>query len=132
MAETQAGHANASDGEAFKKVCGACHAASAVSGLRTASEWRETVEHMISIGAKGSDEEFDGVIRVLERTLTKINVNSADAEELAPTMDISDSVAQAIVAYRSSHGNFKSLSDLKKVPGLDASKVDDRKDRILF
>lgn len=132
MAEQQAGHANTSDQEAFTKVCGACHPASAVNGLRTLSEWRDTVEHMISIGARGTDEDFDSVMRVLERMLTKVNVNTANSDEIAPVMNISDTVAQAIVTYRSTHGNFKSLSDLKKVPGLDAAKVDSRKDRVLF
>jgi len=64
--------------------------------------------------------------------LTKVNVNTANSDEIAPVMNISDTVAQAIVTYRSTHGNFKSLSDLKKVPGLDAAKVDSRKDRVLF
>lgn len=132
MGKQQAGHTNASDQEAFNKVCGACHPASAVNGLRTLSEWRDTVEHMILIGARGTDEEFDSVMRVLERRLTKINVNTANSDEIAPVMNISDTVAQAVVTYRSTHGSFKNLSDLKNVPGLDAAKVDSRKDRILF
>jgi len=36
------------------------------------------------------------------------------------------------VAYREKHGNYKSFEDLKKVPGLDFSKIEDKKDRISF
>jgi competence protein ComEA len=120
------------DRAAFTQVCGACHPASAVNGFRTAAEWRDTVEHMISIGAKGKDEQFDAVMRVLERTLTKVNVNAATAEEIAPVLDIDEKTAAGIVTYRGVHGKFKTIEDLKKAPGLDAAKVDGRKERIVF
>jgi competence protein ComEA len=120
------------DQAAFNTVCGACHPASAVNGLRTEPEWRETVEHMISIGAKGTDEQFESVMRVLERTLTKVNVNTATAEEIAPVIDVSNATAQAVVKYRTEHGKFKTVDDLKKVPGLDAAKVETRRDRIML
>ena len=122
----------ASDLAAFNTVCGACHAANSVSGLRTEAEWRETVEHMISIGAHGTDEQFDAVMRVLTRTLTKVNVNAASAAEIAPVLDVSEAHAQAIVKYRAEHGAFKTLDDLKRVPGLPASKIDARNDRLVF
>jgi competence ComEA-like helix-hairpin-helix protein len=40
--------------------------------------------------------------------------------------------AQAVVDYRTAHGNFTTLADLKKVPGIDAARLDARKDRIAF
>lgn len=122
----------AADQAAFNTVCGACHPSSAVNGLRTEAEWRETVEHMISIGAKGTDDQFDSVMRVLARTLTKVNVNAGTAEELAPVLDISDATARSVVKYRSAHGPFKTLDDLKKVPGLNAATIENRKDRLVF
>jgi competence protein ComEA len=87
---------------------------------------------MISIGAKGTDEQFERVMRVLERTLTKVNVNTATAEEIAPVIDVSNATAQAVVKYRTEHGKFKTVDDLKKVPGLDAAKVETRRDRIML
>ncbi len=87
---------------------------------------------MISIGAKGSDDQFDSVMRVLARTLTKVNVNTGTAAELAPVLDISDATAQSVVSYRSAHGPFKTLDDLKKAPGLNAATIDSRKDRLVF
>lgn len=122
----------AADGAAFKKVCGACHAISLVKGLRTETEWLDEVEQMIKIGAKGTDEELDAVIRVLLRTLTKVNVNNATAPEIAPVLDISDDAAEALVKRREEAGGFRSLDDLKKLPGLSAAKLEARKDRIVF
>ena len=61
-----------------------------------------------------------------------IAINKAAAEEIQRTVDVPEAVAQAIVAYRREHGNFKSLEDLKNVPGLEAAKAQARKDRLIF
>jgi competence protein ComEA len=36
------------------------------------------------------------------------------------------------VKYRTEHGSFKTLEDLKKIPGVDAAKLNARKERIVF
>ncbi len=36
------------------------------------------------------------------------------------------------MSYREANGNFKTLDDLKKVPGLDAVKIESKKDRLEF
>ena len=84
---------------------------------------------MVKIGAKGTDEQFERVIRVLLRTLTKVNVNTAPAQEIAPVLDMTDATAEALVKYRTEHGSFKTLEDLKKIPGVDAAKLNARKER---
>lgn len=123
---------DAADQAALKAVCGSCHSLAMVAGLRTESEWLDEIEQMVKIGAKGTDEQFERVIRVLLRTLTKVNVNTATAAEIAPVLDITDATAEAVVKFRSDKGNFKTLEDLKKVPGVDASILHQRKDRIVF
>ena len=87
---------------------------------------------MIKMGARGTDEQFQRVMRVLARTLTKVNVNTADARQIAPVLDISEAVAEALVKRRTENGKFKSVEDLKQVPGMDAAKVEAQKDRIMF
>lgn len=116
----------------FDKVCGACHASTMVSDLKTEPEWAETVDNMMSIGAKGTEEQFNRVQRYLARNFTKVNVNTATAAQIAPVLDVSDAEAQAVVEYRTHHGSFINLSDLTKVPGLDAGKISARKERIAF
>jgi len=103
-----------------------------VEGLRTESEWYEEVEQMIKIGAKGTDEQFDRVMSILLRTLTKVNVNTATASQIAPVLDVSDATAQAIVKRRTEDGKFKSIEDLKKVAGVDPAKLEARGNRITF
>ena len=40
--------------------------------------------------------------------------------------------AAAVIAYRDKVGGFKSIDDLRKVPGVDFKKFDAAKDRIIF
>src|SRR5437870_4531048 len=55
---------------AFEGVCGTCHPSSMVDSLRSESEWRETVEVMVKAGAKGTDDQFDRLMRFLLRNWT--------------------------------------------------------------
>jgi competence protein ComEA len=122
----------AADKAAFQAVCGSCHALSLVNGLRTEAEWVDEIQQMVKIGAKGTDEQFDRVMRVLLRTLTKVNVNLANAAEIAPVLDITERTAEALVKYRNENGNFRTLDDVARIAGVDATKLKARKDRILF
>ena len=122
----------AADKADFEAVCGACHTSSLVSDIRTETEWKDTVELMVSLGAEGTGEQMEAVMRVLLRTLTKVNVNTAPATQLPLVLDVSEATAQAVVKYRAEHGKFKSLADLKRVPGIDAAKLEARKDRVAF
>lgn len=49
---------------------------------------------------------------------TKINVNTATAQELKKIKGISNAKAKAIVHYRTKHGDFKAVEDLKEVTGF--------------
>ena len=61
----------------------------------------------------------------------KININTANAEQIATTMTgIGDNKAKAIVEYRKSHGKFKSLDDLENVDGVGLKTVEKNKDKI--
>jgi competence protein ComEA len=62
----------------------------------------------------------------------KVNVNHEAAKGLQDQLALTDKEAQAIVDYRGKNGDFKTLDDLKKVPGLDGAKIDAKKDRIAF
>jgi competence protein ComEA len=123
---------DAADKATFEKVCGNCHASSMVSDLKTQDEWAETVGNMVSIGAKGTKEQFDAVLRYLAHNFTRVNINTAPASEIAPVLDVTEAVAQTVVDYRTSHGSFTTLDQVKQIPGLDAAKIDARKDRIAF
>ncbi len=60
-----------------------------------------------------------------------INLNTADANSLAKTMDgIGLTKAQAIVAYRDQHGGFSSLEQLLQVKGIGKKTLDRNRDKI--
>lgn len=48
----------------------------------------------------------------------RVNINTADASQLALLPRIGPSVAQKIVAFRKDNGPFKSADDLLLVPGI--------------
>jgi competence protein ComEA len=120
------------------RVCSQCHAAEVVMSVRQdRGGWAATLRKMTALGAKGSDEELRAVLGYLAtqfpaESVPRINVNTATAIELESGLTLRRSQAAAIITYRSQHGNFQSLDDLKKVPGLDPATIDAKKDRVTF
>ena len=47
-----------------------------------------------------------------------ININTADAAELTKLTGIGETRADAIIAYRSEHGGFKSIEEIMQVSGI--------------
>jgi competence protein ComEA len=122
-----------------QKVCGTCHGAELVLGRQeTKDTWAAIVDDMIQRGATGSDDEFYEIVDYLARnfsptsTVTKINVNKASAKDLESTLHFPAKQAAAIVSYRDEKGAFRSIDDLKKVPGVDAAKIEANKKRLAF
>lgn len=120
------------------QVCGKCHSPErAVSLHQSDSEWEETITKMVKLGARGSDDEFDAIFVYLTQHFGPqkpgpININKANAVDLETTLLLRRSQAMAILQYRSQNGDFKSIDDLRKVPGLDFSKIEAKRARILF
>lgn len=48
----------------------------------------------------------------------KVNINTATIEELKTLNGIGDKRAQDIINYRTTHGNFNTIEDIKLVPGI--------------
>jgi competence protein ComEA len=47
-----------------------------------------------------------------------VNINTADEATLTSLKGIGPAKAKAITQYRQEHGPFKTVDDLKKVPGI--------------
>lgn len=123
--------------ETTQRVCGACHGAEIVVGRQlTRDGWSQIVVNMIQRGAQGSDDEFADIVDYLTNTVSvdaaKVNVNKATAKQLVAGLEISDKDADAIVHFREANGNFKSIDDLKKVPSIDADKIEAKKSKLTF
>jgi len=122
-----------------QKVCGSCHGAELVLGRQEDRDaWAGVVNDMIERGAKGTDDEFYEVVDYLATNFSKtsevikINVNKATAKDLMGALRLSEKQATAIVHYREEKGDFKSIDDLKKVPGIDAGKIEANKNRLAY
>jgi len=50
--------------------------------------------------------------------LAAVNINTATKEELTSLKGVGDKRAQEIIDYRKKNGDFKSVDDLEKVPGI--------------
>lgn len=53
-----------------------------------------------------------------KQTSGKVNINTADVEELTTISGIGESKAKAIIAYREENGNFKKIEDILNVSGI--------------
>ncbi|MDD4801946.1 MAG: ComEA family DNA-binding protein [Syntrophomonas sp.] len=60
----------------------------------------------------------------------KININSADAQELEKLPGIGLVLAERIIEYRTIHGQFKNPEDINEVSGIGDKKFDEIKDLI--
>jgi competence protein ComEA len=121
-----------------ERLCSQCHElARSISLRQDRAGWETTVDKMVSLGAKATDKETGAVIDYLTahfaaEEVPRINVNKARAIDLESGLTLKRSEAAAIIEYRTKNGPFKSIDDLKKVPGIDAAKIEARKDRLIF
>jgi competence protein ComEA len=60
----------------------------------------------------------------------KVSINTADAGAFDTLPGIGPATAQKIVEYRKTHGSFRTLDELKEVPGIGDSKFQALKDKI--
>ena len=119
--------------ETMMRICGGCHGAEIVLGKRLDRDgWSQVVVNMIQRGAQGSDDEFADIVDYLTNTVSKINVNQATAQQLQSGLGLSEKEAAAVLHYRDEKGDFKTIDDLKKVPGVDAAKIEAKRSLLAF
>jgi competence protein ComEA len=120
-----------------QRVCANCHELDIVTGHRQGrEEWTSTIQKMIDAGAEGTPDEFKEILEYLVKNFgpaaPSVNVNKASAADLESGLGLTAKEAAAIVKYRTDHGAFKEVDDLKKVPDLDFKKIEAQKDRLAF
>ena len=117
--------------------CGDRHSVNNVLATgRDRQGWQDLIVKMASLGMSATDEELSDISDYLTASFppaaTKLNVNKASATQLVTSLALTADEAKEIVGYREKNGDFKSLDDLKKVPNVDAKKLDAKKDLLLF
>lgn len=121
-----------------ERICSKCHElATAISRRQDRAGWDATLNKMVALGADLTDKETVVILDYLAahfpaEEISRINVNKASALDLESGLSFRRSEAAAIIEYRTKNGPFKSIEDLKKVPGIDAAKVEAKKNRVSF
>jgi competence protein ComEA len=120
------------------RLCVKCHSPNIILAYgQTRLGWENTITKMVRLGAQGEDEDFSDIADYLTAnfppsTVKKIFVNMATDQQIADTLGISLDDAKAMVAYRDKIKGFNSIEDMKKVPNVDAKKIDANKDKLIF
>jgi competence protein ComEA len=120
-------------------TCTMCHELSNLDGKQwTKAQWRDKVGEMLQEQPDVTRPERDAIVYYLAKNFGKpgvkppVNVNSAPAKDFETELGLSASEAAAIVQHRSANGKFRTLDDVKKLAGVDAAKVETKKDLIEF
>jgi competence protein ComEA len=119
--------------EIFVVKCSQCHGLEmATANRRTRGQWTGIINEMVDMGALLTDEDKTSVVTYLYKNFGKLSINTSAAADIASVLGLTSKDAAAIVAYRTEHGPFETIDDLKKVPGLDPAVLDEKKGWILF
>ena len=86
----------------------------------------ENVEEYIT------EENGDGIVEKTDKSLGKININTADVGKLCELPGVGESLASRIIQYREENGKFKSIDDLKNVSGIGEKKFESLKEYIVI
>jgi competence protein ComEA len=120
------------------KLCSHCHELERSISLRQdRAGWQATIDKMVVLGARATDKDAAAVVEYLTANfpgdqLPKLNVNKAAAIDFESRLSLKRSEAAAIIAYRARNGLFKSVEDLKRVPNINAAKIEAKKDVLTF
>jgi competence protein ComEA len=118
-ADAEGGRSLAQEYHSLQMVCTECHVLELVRDTpRSYDAWHETVQEMVDRGATGTDQQFEDIMDYLHRTLTTIDVNNADTDELEIVLGVSDKVAHAIIQRRAQR-RFTGLADLETIRGTN-------------
>lgn len=79
-------------------------------------------DNIVSVGEEPEDN--------LKGENKKVNINTANQEELDTLPGIGETTAQKIIEYRETNGKFNKIEDLQNVKGIGESKYSEIKDKI--
>jgi competence protein ComEA len=123
--------------DAVVRMCGTCHPVERAASVRLTREgWQDTIGKMMTLGAKGSDEDVKAVLEYLATHYKgeagkPLNLNTATSIDLESITLFLRKESAAWIAYRAKNGPCKTIDDLKKVPGVDFKKIEERRERLV-
>jgi competence protein ComEA len=115
-------------------ICSSCHSTERIAAKRwTRPQWQAKVLEMLQEETDVTQAERDQIVDYLAKSFpARVNVNTAAAKDIETGLELSAENAAAIVRYREQNGGYRTIGDLKKVPGVDAAKIEATKDRLEF
>lgn len=78
-----------------------------------------------------TEENGEGIVEKSNKSLGKININTADIGTLCELPGVGESLANRIIQYREENGKFKSIDDLKNVSGIGEKKFESLREYIV-
>jgi hypothetical protein len=126
--------ASALDAEDYRfvqPVCTRCHTPEMFLHSRSWSQWQGIFNQMSGYGAAASQEQWDHIHKYFQHSLTFIDVNHADEDELSAILGVDEKTAIAIVQRRTDR-RFTTAAELEAVPGVDKNRVQAIAPRLLF
>jgi competence ComEA-like helix-hairpin-helix protein len=121
--------------DVVETACSDCHSLERIKAERRDEEgWNSVIHEMLENGAPINANDMPVIVAYLAKNFgpdKKVNINKAAANEIAGVLKLESAEVAALIQYRTEHGKFKDLSDLKKVTGL-ADKVEAKKGLIEF
>jgi DNA uptake protein ComE-like DNA-binding protein len=123
--------------ETVVKVCGTCHPPERGASVRlTRDGWQDVITRMVGLGLKASDEDLATALEYLStqfkgEAAAPLNLNKATSQQLESVGGLLRRESAALIAHRTKAGPCKTLDDLKGVAGLDFSKIEKRRDRLV-
>jgi competence ComEA-like helix-hairpin-helix protein len=119
--------------ETVQAICADCHEAERIADQRRGrAEWQTLVEDMAARNGVATEDDINVIVAYAMRHFGRVNVNRAIEADLTEIVGLAPAEAAAIVHYRTDHGEFHALEDLRKVTEVDFAKIEARKDRIGF
>lgn len=95
------------------------------SAVEIAEPYTETSEN-----AENTAQPSEHRSQRADNTKEKININTADAEELTALPGIGEKISERIVEYRTENGLFYSIEEIMEVSGIGEAKFEAIKDMI--
>ena len=122
---------DAQDYRFVQPVCTRCHTPEMFLHSRSWSGWKGIFDQMSGYGAAATPEQWDHIHKYFQHSLTLIDVNHADEDELSAVLGVDEKTAIAMVQRRTDQ-RFKTAADLEAVPGVDKARIESIAPRLLF
>ena len=125
--------------EYVERICLQCHRPSQLlQERRTEADWKRTVARMALKGVSVPADQYDAIVAYMAKNFGKrddpgrLNMNKATADEVVRVIGLTREEAQALIAYREKHGDFRGWGDMLVVYGVDGRKLEVAKDKMAF